>query len=589
MSDNAPYVYLDDQISGTSRVYTAPRSVIRAYNTHDVPAAFQAIEKALAEGYYVAGYAAYELGYALDKKLERLISKSDALPLLEFGVFDEFKPASPQDNDESANARLPALRPAWSQADYTSRFDTLLAYISAGDIYQANLTFPYRGMSQTKPDLSALYGQLRGRQPVRYGAIVSLGTRDILSLSPELFFSVEDGLAKARPMKGTAPRGKTPDEDAAIGRAMQADEKSRAENLMIVDLLRNDLSRVSKPGSVKVTDLFSLETFPTLHQMTSGIEALLSEDVSITDVFARLFPCGSVTGAPKIRAMEIIRELEDRPRGAYCGAIGYFDPNGNCNFNVAIRTLTSTPKDGGYALEYNVGSGVVYDSKAADEYAECLLKARIVTRQAPQLIETFKWTQAQGFDYLEGHCLRLMKAADKLDYPINMANIMQALDESVSKARNDQRVRLTLSATGQVDVTTQTLYTLKTPMRLCVNDAIINSSDPAFTLKTSPMPLYDAARADVKARKDCDELIFVNEHGHVTEGSFTNIFVKRGKVWLTPPLTDGLLPGVLRADLLNTGLAIEAHLSLKDLQNGELYVGNSVRGLMPAVLTIPHA
>lgn len=588
MSDHAPYVFLDDQITGVSRVYAAPRSVIRAFSNQDVPKAFGAIEKALAKGYYVAGYAAYELGYALDKKLGDLSPDDNALPLLEFGVFDEFQPASPQ-TTESSYAILPALRPAWTQTDYAARFDKLLAYISAGDIYQANLTFPYRGISKTKPDLSALYTQLRGRQPVRYGAIVSLGARDLLSLSPELFFSVDDGFAKARPMKGTAPRGDTPAKDVAIGRAMQADEKSRAENLMIVDLLRNDLSRVAIPGSVNVTDLFSLETFPTLHQMTSGIEARLTKDVSITDVFARLFPCGSVTGAPKIRAMEILRELEDRPRGAYCGAIGYFDPNGNCSFNVAIRTLTSTPKDDGYALEYNVGSGVVYDSKAADEYAECLLKARIVTRQAPQLVETLKWTRAQGFDYLEGHCLRLMQAANTLGYPLDIANVMQVLDVSVSKARNDQRVRLSLSSSGQVDVSTQTLSTLKTPMRLCVSDAIIDSSDPAFTLKTSPMPLYDSARADVKSRTDCDEIIFINEHGRVTEGSFTNIFVKRGEIWLTPPLTDGLLSGVLRASLLECGQAIETHLTLDDLENAEIYVGNSVRGLLPAKLIIPHA
>lgn len=588
MNADAPYVFLDDQITGVSREYRSPRSVIRAYTIQDVPRAFQAIEQALADGYYVAGYAAYELGYALDRKLESLGTKDTPLPLLEFGVFDAFEPAS-QESGKNNPATLPALHPAWSQADYTSRFHKLLAYINAGDIYQANLTFPYRGVSQIKPDLSALYRQLRGRQPVRYGAIVSLGARDILSLSPELFFSVDDGLAKARPMKGTAPRGATPAEDVAIGKAMQADEKSRAENLMIVDLLRNDLSRVSKSGSVKVTDLFSLETFPTLHQMTSGIEAQLNDNVTITDVFARLFPCGSVTGAPKIRAMEIIRELEDRPRGAYCGAIGYFDPNGNCSFNVAIRTLTSTPLDGAFALEYNVGSGVVYDSKAADEYAECLLKARIVTRQSPQLIETLKWTQAQGFEYLQGHCLRLMKAADALGYPLDITAAMQALDETVSHAKSDQRVRLALSENGNISVTTQTLNSLKTPLRLAISSAAINSSDLKFTLKTSPMPLYDAARAAVKSRADCDEMIFINERGHITEGSFTNIFVKRGDILLTPPLSDGLLPGVLRAHLLENGQALETHLTLQDLENTQIYMGNSVRGLMPASLIIPRA
>ena len=596
MKHSGTSVYLDDQIQGVCRRYGAPLRVIRAYTCADVTDGFTRIQDALDAGYYVAGYAAYELGYALDAKLKPLLT-DDAQPLLEFGVYEDYKndPLEPKSTASQSSAgvaagpaMLPKLTPAWSQAEYHWRFERLRAYILAGDIYQANLTFPYRGQSKTAPDLLTLYKDLRKRQPVRYGAIVTLGTREILSLSPELFFSANDGHLKARPMKGTAARGISPAKDAAIARAMQADEKSRAENLMIVDLLRNDLSKVATAGSVSVTDLFSLETFPTLHQLTSGIEATLSEQYTITDVFRHLFPCGSVTGAPKIRAMEIIHELEDRPRGPYCGAIGYFDPNGNCSFNVAIRTLTCTPdtksQKGGYAVEYNVGSGVVYDSSSEDEYAECLLKARIISPAAPRLVETLKWSPDTGFAYLEGHMLRLMKAANARGYPLDAQVVMAKLDAAAKGHTRPQRVRLTLSNTGATDVTRSNLTHKSTPLRLKISPQRVSSADESLTLKTSPMPLYDAARAELSRQDDCDEFVFLNEREQITEGSYTNVFLKRNGRLLTPPLSCGLLAGVLRRDLLDTGKAIEAVLTADDLKDGELYVGNSVRGLLRAAL-----
>ena len=577
-----PYVFLDDQIGGTARHYRTPISVIRARTAGEVAGAFDAIEAAINAGKYVAGYAAYELGYVLDKKLLSLLPKGPA-PLLEFGVFDGFETGAPSPDPDAAP--LPALTAQWDKTQYTSKFNRLLAYIKAGDIYQANLTFPYRGHAQRAPDPAALYQTLRGRQPVRYGAIVSLGERQILSLSPELFFSVKDRIASARPMKGTAPRNPDPAIDAANASAMQNDEKSKAENLMIVDLLRNDLSRIAAPGSVEVTDLFSIETFPTLHQMTSGIQAQLSDEVSLTDVFQKLFPCGSVTGAPKIRAMEIIRELEDRPRGPYCGSIGYFDPDGTCSFNVAIRTLTSTPSDTGFDLEYNVGSGVVYDSRADDEYAECKLKAKILVSEAPDLVETLKWTVANGFDYLEGHMIRLMRAAGNLGHALNPGVVMATLDNSVAGKTDDTRVRICVSLQGNLSVQTAKLTPMPAKMRVRLNDGHVQSDDPAFAYKTSPMPLYDAARKTVKDSADFDELLFINQRGELTEGSFTNIFARINGQLFTPPLTCGLLPGVLRADLLASGTAQERVLKPADLTGTTvLYVGNSVRGLMPATL-----
>ncbi len=578
-----PYVFLDDQIGGTARRYGAPLRVIRALQAADVPAALAEVQRALNSGKYVAGYAAYELGYALDKKLLPLMPEG-AGPLLEFGVFEGFQTDAPI--PVKGRAALPDLSPQWTRAQYTAKFDRLLAYIKAGDIYQANLTFPYRGRSEAAPDMAALYQTLRGRQPVRYGAIVDLGQRQILSLSPELFFSINDRIARARPMKGTAARDADPAIDAANARAMQDDEKSKAENLMIVDLLRNDLSRIAAPGSVEVTDLFSVETFPTLHQMTSGIQARLSDDVTPADVFKKLFPCGSVTGAPKIRAMEIIRELEDRPRGPYCGAIGYFDPNGSCSFNVAIRTLTAQPAaGGGYDLEYNVGSGVVFDSRADDEYAECRLKAKILAPRQPDLIETLKWTPAGGFDYLEGHMIRLMRAANDLGRTLDNGAVMGALDDAVAGKTQEMRVRLAVSEAGAIAVQTAKILAMPKLMRVRLSAETVQSGDPKFAHKTAPMPLYDAARKTVKDSPEFDELLFVNERGELTEGSFTNIFVRINGALFTPPLSSGLLPGVLRAHLLETGAATERVLKRADLTgSNELYIGNSVRGLMRANL-----
>ncbi len=587
-------VFLDDQITGVSRLYQRPIQTLSAHSPSEVPAAFNAIERALAKGYYVAGYGAYELGYALDDKLAPLLPKSHFGPLLQFGVFENYAAnVAPLLSAQSANnAPLPYLTAQWGEADYLARFKTLMAYIEAGDIYQANLTFAYRGHSEAPLDLGRLYHELRGRQPVRYGAIVELGETAILSLSPELFFAVKGGNITARPMKGTAARGDGPEQDKAIAAAMLADEKSRAENLMIVDLLRNDLSKVSKPSSVKVTDLFSLETYPTLHQMTSGISAKLRADIGPAEVFSSLFPCGSITGAPKIRAMEIIAQLEDRPRGPYCGAIGYFDPDGNASFNVAIRTLTSrkSPR-GGFDVEYNVGSGVVYDSVGADEYAECQLKAAIVTRRPPiarkprALIETLLWTPEHGFAYLEGHMIRLMRSADALGHRLDLRAVMGALDDAMSGKAMPQRVRLSLGVAGDISVTRAALGPTRNPLRLRLSKHTANSQDKTLRHKTSPLPFYDRERARLKTLENCDELIFINERGELTEGSYTNIFLSLDGQLYSPPMSSGLLAGVLRAELVARGEVKIKTLYPRDIKRANaVYVGNSVRGLCPAKL-----
>lgn len=606
------YVFLDDNITGNSRFYENPLKIITAHSAAQIAPAMAAIDDAIANGYHVAGYASYELGLYLDARLERLrgkASKNQTAPLLCFGVFKTYcaktRPAKTRIKTEAVTP-LPKLTPQWSEADYGARFTRLLDYIRAGDIYQANLTFAYSGHTDTAPDLPYLQAALRGRQPVRYGGIIKLCAPDILSLSPELFFKIKDGKISARPMKGTAARAPDKAADTAIGAALIADEKSRAENLMIVDLLRNDIARISEVGSVNVTDLFTLETFPTLHQMTSGIEAVLKPDIKPSGIFAALFPCGSVTGAPKIRAMEIISELEDAPRGPYCGSMGYFDPNGSSAFNVAIRTLVSTPdEDGGAHLAYHVGSGVVYDSSRAAEYQECQLKAQILTsapsqpkpsppkpsppeRPAQNVIETLLWTPDSGFAYLEGHMVRLLRSAQALNLraDIDLIAAQRALDDAVQGCLRPMRVRLSLAlGTGQITISQTPLGITPDPLALRVCKERLDSTDASLRFKTSPSALYDKHRARLKDIENCDELIFLNENADVCEGSFTNIFAQIDGQLYTPPLSCGLLPGVLRAHMLGAGEVKPRTLKLADLMRAEaIFAGNSVRGLCRATL-----
>ena len=350
-------------------LFADPTEVLRADTPEDVPRVFAAVEKARRSGKWLAGYAAYELGYLLQPKLAPLYRASDT-PLIEFGVFDPPVPAPKA--AVSGESNLDPLAAGLTVAQHQNKFDRIQDYITAGDIYQANLTFPLATATQSDP--SALYAALAARQPVPHGAMVDLTGPLILSRSPELFFQISaDGRIETRPMKGTMPRGRTPQRDAANRARLITSEKDRAENLMIVDLLRNDIGRVAEVGSVTVPELFAIETYATVHQMVSSVTARVRPGLTLKDLFTALFPCGSVTGAPKIRAMEIIAELEETPRGAYCGAVGWIDPGGPIAFNVAIRTLT-LHRDGRARL--NVGGGIVHDSTATGEYDEALLKSR---------------------------------------------------------------------------------------------------------------------------------------------------------------------------------------------------------------------
>ena len=380
-----------------------------------------------------------------------------------------------------------------------------------------------------------------------------------------------------RPMKGTRPRAESLEADESLREDMRNEAKSQAENLMIVDLLRNDLSRVSQTGSVEVPELFALETYPTLHQMTSRVTSRLKPETEFADIFKSLFPCGSVTGAPKIRAMEIIDELEDSPRGAYCGGLGYIDPDGEACFNVAIRTLIV---EGG-KLRYNVGSGLVLDSEAADEYGECLLKADVLKAQSTELIETFHSEASEA--KLEAHKVRLKHAAKALSYPFDEMAFTKSL-LPLKSYKVPQRVRVTLNKTGQFTLSHSDYVDVES-LKLSLSKYILSPGVQTTAHKISNRQFYDGERERLNALTGADEVIFFNAKGELCEGSYTSLFIETNGQLFTPPLSAGLLPGILRAELIENGKVIEKTLRVEDmLAADKLYVGNSLRGLIPAKL-----
>ncbi len=376
----APFVLFRDDLTGNETLFIEPREIISADTSEAFDRALVQAEDARREGKWLAGYFSYEAGYLFEPKLRPLLPKARRTPLVCLGVFDGPSDRSPEPKvAQPTNGPIFDARAAWSFTDYEHRFKRLHNHLRAGDCYQGNLTFPVHAHWTGRP--RAAFDALTARQPVKYGALVDLGDPVILSRSPELFFEIDrSGWIETHPMKGTAPRGTDPVEDQRLKNALRNDPKNQAENRMIVDLLRNDISLISEVGTLDVPELFRIETYPTLHQMVSRVRAKLLPDLSIRDVFAALFPCGSITGAPKIRAMEILHELEATPRDAYCGAIGWIAPGGPMRFSVAIRTISLFPD--GKAI-YNVGGGVVFDSTAQGEYQECLLKARFATGTAP--------------------------------------------------------------------------------------------------------------------------------------------------------------------------------------------------------------
>jgi para-aminobenzoate synthetase/4-amino-4-deoxychorismate lyase len=575
-------VILDDATPGCERLtrFSGLRDVISAARPEDLSAALAAIEHARKSGRFVAGYFSYELGYLLEPKLGALLPGERAVPLLWFGVFERAEACDARVLESAGRAYAGPLRHEWDAAAYGERFARVHDYVVAGDIYQTNLSF--RSRFSFAGDPLALYRALRARSAAAHGAFVDDGERQVLSFSPELFFDLApDGRLTAKPMKGTTARGRDPRSDAEA-RAMLAESvKDRAENLMIVDLLRNDLGRIGEIGSVRVEDLFAVESYPTLHTMVSTVKARLKPGCDAATIVRALFPCGSITGAPKIRAMQIIRELEAGPRGVYCGAIGHFAPEGGARFNVSIRTLTIKGGEG----ELGIGGAVVQDSASGAEYDECLLKARyyVSARQPLDLIETLRWSPDEGFVRRDRHLARMARSAEFFGIPFDRDRALCALDAVAEHAERDLRVRLVLSEIGEFHCMAAPLGRPQPRWTYAVSPLRVQSGDALACHKTSWRAHLDDEQTRLARETGCDEVIFLNERGEVAEGSRTNVFVRRNDALLTPPLSTGILDGCLRRELIDEGKCHEAVLMPDDLAKGEVSLGNSLRGLIRAV------
>jgi para-aminobenzoate synthetase/4-amino-4-deoxychorismate lyase len=586
------FVLLDNSTGrgAPTLLFTEPHQIISAWHPDEVSGAIARLEAGTAAGLHAAGFFAYELGYVLEPKLSGLMPEGRNVPLLWFGLYDAPREMSEREVDHwlsthtrSGSYQFTSVTRAWDQAEYEQKFSAVQDKIRAGDIYQLNLTFKARFRLEGSP--LTFYRDMRQRQRVAYAGIVDTGEVTVLSASPELFIEKHGRVISTRPMKGTAPRAGTPEADAEARRILSTDIKQRAENLMIVDLMRNDIGRIADVGSVGVTDLFTVETFRTLHQMTSGVKATLKEGIGLADLVRAIFPPGSVIGAPKIRAMELIRDYETEPRGVYCGAVGHISPAGDALFNVAIRTPVIFRDGRG---EMGIGSGVVYDSVGAKEYAECLLKMKFLTDppKSFELIETLLHEAGSGFWLLEGHIRRLKASAAYFGYAFDEARVRAALDQAVAGRTGERlRVRLLLAEDGTISVTAaeQPAPAPDAVMRYAISETRLDSSNAFLFHKTTRRELYDREWQHYAETQNADEVLYLNERGEVAEGSRTNVFVERGGTLLTPPLQSGLLPGVLRSELIGAGRAQEAILTLDDLASASaVYVGNSVRGLVRA-------
>ena len=560
---------------------------IWAKNPEDVPAAFAKLEEAQKRGFWLAGFLSYELGYVLEPKLQNLLPENRDTPLLLFGVFK-----APACERHKGLAQIGAgerakCTPSLDATGFASDLAKIKDYIAAGDVYQINHTFPVQVSSGQAAD--SLYDRIRFASRGAYGGHLNLGPIQILSGSPELFLRKTGNTLMSRPMKGTAPRGRTNQEDEWWQKWLANDPKNRAENLMILDLIRNDIGRVAETGSVEVADQFAIERYPTLHAMTSTVSATVRSDATFEEIVTSLFPCGSITGAPKIRAMEIIRELEPNPRGIYTGAIGHLAPNGDFEFSVAIRTAVMTDQGTGLL---GIGGGIVWDSDSRAEYREALLKASFLSKaDAPfDLFETLRWTKENGFHLVEFHLDRLEASARYFQFIFDRDAVKSKLNTAAKDfAHEMRRVKLTLSVNGDISVTSAPFQPVSQDARyrLAVSAHLVDSGNTFLFHKTTKRVLYDAEFERLSREEGVDEVLFLNERYEVVEGSRTNLFVEKDGVLITPPVSCGLLPGCLRRALLEdkATLTLEAPLTLDDLRSADkIFVGNALRGLIRAEL-----
>lgn len=559
-------------------IFNSCLDTIECRGKKDLEKFFNKLEENRKKGNWLAGYFSYEFGYLLEEKLCHLLDKKRKYPLAWFGVFEKPQEILSEDLSffkKNSVCKIDKITPSILKTEYIKQIKKIKQYLKQGDTYQVNYTFNIHFDVKLNP--FGIYRQLRLIQPTKYMAAINTGKEKIFSFSPELFFSKTKNIIITKPMKGTVACTDKEKVNKEKLLWLKKSEKNKAENLMIVDLLRNDLGRIAKKGTVKVKDMFSVERHKTVFQMTSTVEAKTNS--SITEIIKAIFPCGSVTGAPKIRTMQIIKELEKEPRHVYTGAVGYISPKNKSCFNVAIRTVHV---DKNNKASLGVGSGVVYDSNSAEEYRESFLKAKffIDSFKEFQIFETILWDKR--FYLLEHHLKRLKSSAKKFKIKCELKKIkekLRMLEKKFNKNRQ-YKIRIILSLDGKITVQSTGLDKIPEKIKIILSKDKVNSQNQYLYHKTTIRDFYDKQLARAR-EKGFFEVIFKNEKDELTEGSFTNLFLLKNNVLYTPKLEAGLLPGVLRQSLLEKGQAKEIKLKEKELKNAcEIYVGNSVRGLL---------
>ena len=574
-----------------SQVFHGPVAFCTATTLDEVAPAFAQIEHHVRAGCYAAGYFSYELGYAFSSRLGKILPPHRDTPLLCVGLYrdriqvdDRTLEAALEDHTHGQQASITSCHLNMTKAQYLDHLGRVKRHIFDGDTYQVNYTLKYKFQHDGPP--LRLFVELRRRQRVQYGAFLDFPGLTVVSRSPELFLAKIGDDIHTRPMKGTSKRGQTEEQDRRNAEFLVNDTKTRAENIMIVDLLRNDLSRISRRGSVKTPELFKVETYETLHQLVSTVSAKVDEDISLGRVLSQLFPCGSITGAPKVRTMEIINDLELEPRGVYTGAVGYLAPDGAMCLNVAIRTLALWPDGRG---EMGIGGGIVHDSVPEAEYEECRLKGRFLTDWVPDfhLIECVRFDG--GYAALDLHLARLARSAEALGFELDRGRLAAALADLAPTLGAPTKVRILLDRQGRHQVELSPIAASSPhERRIAVSPEPTQSTSWLLQHKVSIRPLYQRMYARYSQLGYYD-VIFTNERGEVTEGTFHNVFVRRGGRWYTPPIACGLLPGVQRQILLESRQlgAVEQVLFVSDLAEAdEIILTNSIRGVVKTRLDL---
>ncbi len=571
------------QSNGSRLRFESPLTTYSATRLEEVIPLIESVEAETEAGFWATLMLSYEAAPAFDPALKTHSARF--LPLAWAAVFDTpATPAVPETIAPEFTASSYGLT-AWesqvSRSQYSEAVRRIRDLIAKGDTYQVNYTFPLLSHFQGNP--TAWYDTLCTAQGGEYCAYLDLGRYKILSISPELFFERIGDSIKTKPMKGTINRGRWALEDEGLAQQLAESPKDRAENVMIVDLLRNDLGKISVPGSVSVSKLFEVERYETLWQMTSTIESTLRSDVGLAGVMAALFPCGSITGAPKISTVEIIRQLEPFPRGVYTGTIGFIRPGGDCVFNVAIRTVVLDSDTG--AATFGVGGGITIDSTAEREYDECLLKSSFLTAPVPRfrLLESILLEGGELF-LLTRHLERLKASAKYFNFHLPEEQIICELNRAVAKCSKERwKIRLFLSKDGEIEVEAIQLRSARDlPLRVALAGQPVDSNDKFLFHKTTNRQIYDQAIAQ---RPDCDDVILWNERGEVTESSVANVVLQAGGELFTPQQNSGLLAGTFRDQLLEEGKLRERVIHKEELPQGStFFLINSVQKWMQAVL-----